>query len=240
MAYQNTFKRKEIKYVLNEAQLAAVQHAMESTMQLDQYGLSTISNIYCDSPDFEMTRRSIEKPQYKEKLRLRSYGAVHPTDTVYLELKKKYNGTVYKRRLPLTLGAAMAYLYHGIRPCADCQVLREIDYTVQHYGAVRAVYVAYERMAYFGKENKEFRITLDFNIRGRMQNLAFGTDDACEVLCTQRYAVMEVKAAAALPAWLITALSENCIYPASFSKVGRIYTKFLMNNKEKNICLKAS
>ncbi len=89
MNYQTTFQRYEMKYLLTPAQKALVLQAMKPHMQLDQYGRTTIRNIYFDTENFRLIRRSLEKPAYKEKLRIRSYRAVGPNDDVFVELKKK-------------------------------------------------------------------------------------------------------------------------------------------------------
>lgn len=242
MSYENTFKRKEMKYMLSTQTLAAIKHAMRGHMQEDDYGLSTISNIYCDSPDDVLVRRSMEKPVYKEKLRLRSYGACSPQDTVYLELKKKFDGVVYKRRLPLRLEEAMAYLDHGVYPQQDSQVLREIDYAVRTWNLAPKLFVEYDRIAFFGVEDKEFRMTFDFNIRSRAHALRFDSHAPCTPLATRPYALLEVKAAQAMPEWLTRTLSTYAIYPVSFSKIGRVYTQRMTQEqkKEKALCLKAS
>ena len=99
MAYQEVFKRVEMKYVLPPDRMSTVREAMEGRMALDRYGLSEIRNLYCDTPSWILARRSIEKPVYKEKVRVRSYGPASGEDTVFLELKKKYDGIVYKRRM---------------------------------------------------------------------------------------------------------------------------------------------
>ena len=113
----------------------------------------------------------MEKPCYKEKLRLRSYGTPKETDLVYVELKKKFDGIVYKRRVPMRYKEAKKYLYNGIRPNMDSQILREIDYTLDFYQARPAVYLAYDRLAFYGKDNPDFRITFDMNIRARQHVL---------------------------------------------------------------------
>ena len=101
MSYTNVFKRYELKYLLTPAQRDAVLLGIAPYMQLDRYGHTTIRNIYFDTGDYRLIRRSIEKPAYKEKLRVRSYRLVGSDDTVFVELKKKYDGVVYKRRIAL-------------------------------------------------------------------------------------------------------------------------------------------
>ena len=127
---QEIFKRYEKKYMLTQKQYDAVMPALERQMDTDHYGEYTISNIYFDTPDFQLVRQSIEKPEYKEKLRLRAYGKATDTSVVYAELKKKFDGVVYKRRIPMPLCQARKYLYYGIRRIEESQILKEIDYVL--------------------------------------------------------------------------------------------------------------
>lgn len=108
MAFQTVFKRYELKYILTAEQKEKVLHAMEPYMVPDQYGRTVIRNIYFDTDDYRLIRRSIEKPAYKEKLRIRSYSQAEPDSTVFVELKKKYKKVVYKRRISLPEEAAHA------------------------------------------------------------------------------------------------------------------------------------
>lgn len=134
-------------------------------MKEDAYGVSMICNVYFDTPDHRLIRRSLEKPLYKEKLRLRSYGKATADSTVFLELKKKYKGVVYKRRVALTEAQAMAYLCESKR-VGDTQILREMDYALSYYGDLRpAMYLCYDRVAFYGEEDPMLRLTFDDNMR---------------------------------------------------------------------------
>ena len=134
-------------------------------MKMDNYGEHTICNLYFDTDDYELIYSSIEKPVYKEKLRLRSYGVPEKNSKVFLELKKKYQGIVYKRRVEMTFQEAINYLSQGIHPDCDSQILKEIDYFKNFYHPVPKVIIAYDRIAYAGIEDKELRITFDKNTR---------------------------------------------------------------------------
>lgn len=217
------FQRIEKKYLLKEEQYEKLIQRIEPYMSMDNYGKHTICNIYYDTDSFELIRESIEKPEYKEKLRLRSYGTPKMTDKVYLEIKKKYDGIVYKRRISLTLEEAVNYLEYGIRPLRDCQILREIDYFIQFYRPSTKVFLAYDRVAYFGKEDPEVRLTFDTNIRSRQEDLDLTHGDYGTYLLEKGYHLMEIKVPLAMPMWLSRALSELEIYPVSFSKYGNVY-----------------
>lgn len=222
---QYVFKRVEKKYMLNREQYEALLHIIEQHMQQDMFGLHTICNLYLDTDDFRLVRSSIEKPVYKEKIRLRSYGIPDENSGVFLELKKKYKGVVYKRRVKMTLSEAKQYLEKGECLGNDKQVMKEIDYFMKFYGGpVPKVYIAYDRTAYFTEEDKNFRITFDTNIRSRLDDLHLEEGDWGEQLISEGMYLMEVKAVAAFPQWLVEAMNRWKIYPTSFSKYGTIYT----------------
>lgn len=220
---QTVFNRYEKKYLMPEDVYLALRKRLAPWMQVDQYGLHTICNIYYDTPDYDLIRRSIEKPVYKEKLRLRSYGIPRMDSTVFLEIKKKYNKVVNKRRIPLTLQQAYDYVEHGIRPAQDSQILREIDFFLERYPLQRGIYLAYDRIAMFQTDNPDFRITFDQRIRSRRMNMGLEQGDAGKLLLPEGYYLMESKIMGATPLWFAQILSELEIYPVSFSKYGNIY-----------------
>jgi hypothetical protein len=221
--YNTVFKRYEKKYLLSEEQYAAFLEIAERYMQVDEYGESTICNIYFDTDNYELVRNSIEKPVYKEKLRMRSYVIPKKDDTVFLEIKKKYQGIVYKRRIALPLEEAYAGLEKGEIAPEKGQIAREINYFLQKYRPSPRVYLAYDRIAMYGKEDAELRMTFDFRIRSRMDELDLMSGDSGELLLPDGQVVLEVKVADAYPMWLIQALEELSVYPCSFSKYGNVY-----------------
>lgn len=225
MADNYVFKRVEKKYLLTEEQYRALSERLSLSMQQDQYGLHTICNIYYDTDQFELIRASIEKPQYKEKLRLRSYGIPKKEDKVFLEIKKKWKGVVYKRRVSMTLEEAEACLEHGRPLSQEGQIEREIDYFIRFHQPKPKMYIAYDREAYVGREDSTLRITFDQNIRSRTEDLQLEMGDAGKLLLERGSRLMEIKVSQAFPLWLAKALSELEIFPVSFSKYGSIYKK---------------
>lgn len=224
MAVLQVFKRYEKKYILTREQERAFLKKIEDKMQLDKYGRHTICNIYFDTPDFDLVRTSIEKPLYKEKLRLRSYGVPQDENsTVFVELKKKYCGVVYKRRVPLTLGEAEDYLYRGHRPEKQDQILDELDWFLKMNKVEPGVYLAYDRRAFFGLDNPDFRLTLDTNIRARRSGLQLSEGSRGEYVLDEDLVLMEIKIPGAMPIWMSRILSELSIFPVSFSKYGTYY-----------------
>lgn len=227
------FQRIEKKYMLTPEQYHSLLHRMEDYMQLDEYGLSKICNVYYDTEDDQLIRTSLEKPPYKEKLRMRSYGVPKADNKVYIEIKKKYNNVVYKRRISLKLHEAEDYLIRGIRPKQDSQILHEIDYFMSYYKPIPKLYLAYDRTAYFGKQDPDFRMTFDSGIRSRRESLSLAYGDVGKKLLEKECYLLEVKAAGAYPLWLANAMSDLKIYPISFSKYGEIYKKELTEKKKK-------
>ncbi len=222
--YKAVFKRVEIKYILDKGQLDAVMDAMSGHMQLDSYGRTEIRNVYFDTPTFLLARRSNDHPLYKEKLRVRSYGEPSPGTDVFVELKKKYDGIVYKRRLTLPLEKAEGWLVRGEDPGSDSQIKDEIDYMLSHYeGLGPAMFLSYEREAYFSTDGGDLRLTIDRNIRAdaRCTGLT-GSHDGFRVLDGDM-ALMELKIPTAIPLWLVRAMNGNGIRKCSFSKYGSAY-----------------
>lgn len=232
---QTVFKRYEKKYMLNQSQYEQLTTAINEHMKIDQYGRHTICNIYFDTDDYRLIRTSIDKPEYKEKLRLRSYGIPTPDSKVFLEIKKKFDGIVYKRRISFPLRDAYTYLADGTYPKEDTQIKKEIDYFISFYRPAPKMYIAYDRIAYFCEDDANFRITFDSNIRYRKEDLFLEHGDHGDVLSGEDMHLMELKIAGAIPLWLVHAMSDLKIYPTSFSKYGTIYKK-LFTEGELKIC----
>lgn len=232
MSDQMIFKRYELKYLITKSQMMMLKKAFEEHMIEDEHGRSTICSLYFDTPDFLLARRSMEHPLYKEKLRLRSYGVASKTDTVFAEIKKKYDGVVYKRRISMKAGDAERYLVHR-QQVVDTQISREIDFLMKRYeGIAPAVFLSYEREAFYGKEDRDFRVTFDENVLWRDYDLDMSKGIYGEGILKPGYALMEVKIGGAMPLWLARLLSENKIYKTSFSKYGNAYRRIF----ERKIC----
>lgn len=222
-----TFKRYEKKYLLTRDKYDKFREEVDRHMQVDEFGLDTINNIYYDTSKYDMIRESVEKPVYKEKIRLRGYGNIKSGDTVYLELKKKYNGIVYKRRAAMKLEEAYAAVSAGHIKKADTQILRELDYVLSFYKPEPKVYLAYDRIALFDPKGSDLRMTFDFNIRYRTYDLDMSHGDYGKNIMNDDSVMLEIKASAAYSFWLIKLLESCEIYPVSFSKYGTVYTQLL-------------
>lgn len=224
MAFQTVFKRYELKYMMTIEQKEKVVTAMEPYMKLDQYGRMTIRNIYYDTETYQLIRRSIEKPIYKEKLRIRSYGQASSDSTVFVELKKKYDSIVYKRRISLPEREAMSWIA-GERHCRNhSQISQEVDYFLDYYRTLRpVVFLSYEREAYYSKDASDFRVTFDDTILCRREDLSLQSEVYGESLLPKGMVLMEVKCSGGIPLWMTNVLSRECIYKTSFSKYGTAY-----------------
>lgn len=220
-----TFRRVEKKYRLNPAQKDALLDIIGPRLTPDVHGRNTICSLYLDTPDHLIIRNSIIARAYKEKLRLRSYGTPSMDDLVFLEIKKKYKGVVYKRREVMTLREAMAYIEAGVKPC-DSQIMREIDYAMHFYRQPKPMMlIAYEREAYFDAENPDLRITFDTNVRARETDCRLEMGSQGEYLLPEDAILMEIKTGGAMPVWLAQALSRCGILPGRFSKYGTAYLR---------------
>lgn len=226
-----SFKRYEVKFFMTPAQREALMPELLEHFCIDEYGKHTISNLYFDTDTYDIIRTSIEKPIYKEKLRVRAYGVPQRgTGQVFVELKKKYDHIVYKRRIAAPVGEAMDFLTGGSAPQGvDQQIAREIAHFQEvHNHPVPKVYLSYDRIAMFGKENSALRITLDQNLLWRDTNLDLCSGSYGQHIIPRDLTLMEIKVPGAMPLWLSHALCKNEIYRTSFSKIGTCYKEFIL------------
>ena len=221
------FRRVEKKYRLSPHQKDALLALIREHLTPDAHGRNTICSLYLDTPDHRLIRQSIATRTYKEKLRLRSYGTPGLDDLVFLEIKKKFKGVVYKRREGMPLHRAMSYIQRGEKP-GDSQIMREIDYTMHFYNQPQpAMLIAYEREAYFCPEVPTLRLTFDTGVRYRETNLCLEAGSHGTALLPDNVILMEVKTDGAMPLWLAHALDECRLFPTSFSKYGTAYLRSL-------------
>ena len=222
----NFFQRVEQKYVLSEEEYKKLFNKIKKHIEKDKYYKSTICNIYFDNNSNELIVNSLEKPLYKEKVRIRSYNTPNIDDAVFLELKGKYNGVVFKRRVKVKLEDIYNYIESGITPNVDNkQIMKEIDYVIKRYDLVPKLFLAYDRLSYCDKNNSNFRITFDTNLRSRKDDLRLELGDSGNLFRKKNFYIMELKSLSSIPIWFINILSELKIYPKSFSKYGNIYSK---------------
>lgn len=229
------FERHEKKYQLDAARKEQFLSALLAHMTPDEYGVHTICSLYCDTEDYRIIRASREKPAYKEKLRLRSYGVPDEDSKVFLELKKKVDGVVYKRRISLCHWEAEEYLSHGVEPASlesfrQRQIFAEIDWFCRRHQPEGRILIACDRLALYGKEDPSLRVTFDFNIRWRGCDLSLTQGDYGAPLLPAGDSLMEIKTGHAMPLWLTELLTRFSLYPQSFSKVGTAYLHLMLGH----------
>ena len=238
------FSRYELKYIISDELFRIFKKQLDGRLEADKYcrhdSFYTICNIYYDTADNEIIRKSIDKPVYKEKIRLRSYGVVKSDDIVFFEIKKKYDGCVFKRRTELTLAEAYNYINGGKMPEArdelDRLVKNEIDFFVHKYKSLMPkVFISYDRIAMYGITDKSFRVTFDSNIRTRRYDLSLDKGIYGDLLMPADCWLMEVKTKDSIPLWFARLLSKYRIYPVSFSKYGTEYKNFITGCKDEKV-----
>ncbi len=231
--YINKFQRKETKYLLNQDEYDLLISKLNKYLVKDEYYKSNISNIYFDTYNDDLIRMSNDKPIYKEKVRLRSYGKVSLDSKVFLEVKKKYKGIVTKRRISVKLKDFYMYLNSG-EMIENSQIMKEIDYLFKYYNLVPKLLLAYDRESYKLINDQNIRITFDTNIRSRKEDLFLEMGSSGNLLFKEKTYLMEIKAMGSYPIYLVNILSKCNIYPISFSKYGSVYK---LNKESDRKCL---
>ena len=224
---QYTFRRYEKKYLLTRNQFHEIREALATYMTDDEFGLHTINNIYFDTPDFQMIRHSLTHPKYKEKFRLRSYGKTEPDSPAYAEIKKKYKHIVYKRRICVPHDDLYRFFQGDMLENADVLTQQEIRWLLYHWQPMPQVYIGYDRIACYGKDDAALRITFDQNLRWRTHDLDLRCGDHGQPVWDEDRIIMEIKFPQSSPLWLASMLSQHGIFPVSCSKVGTCYTRHL-------------
>mgnify|MGYP002624801341 CR=1 FL=1 len=220
-------KRYEWKYILTAEQTAFFTERLKGHMEEDEYGLTTIASLYYDTPDHQLIRTSIEKPEFKEKIRLRAYGPADDETPVYLELKRKAFGVVYKRRVQSTIPQAKAF-FSGSDIFSDGQINREITYFRDYYrDLVPSCMILYDRTAY-RETDGDLRLTIDRNPRYRIDGFRFDRADGIPLL-NPGETILEIKVQDTIPLWLVRILSEGKIKRGSISKYGEAYRHELLS-----------
>ncbi len=222
-------KRYEMKYLLDPEQTEYFKKSLEGHMKIDKFGLTSIASLYYDTPDFRLIRTSIEKPPFKEKIRLRSYGIADDESPVFLELKRKAYGIVYKRRVQSKIPLVKKFFDCEGDICAGGQINREITTFRDYYETlVPACMIIYDRIAYFQPDG-DLRLTIDHNPRYRYEDLDLRVSMDGNSLLDKGWTILEVKVQQAVPLWLSAILTKGHIYKNSFSKYGEAYKRAALN-----------
>ena len=225
------FERYEKKYIITPRQQETILAGMALRTVPDEYGRYTVCNIYYDTPDWRLIRASIGKPDYKEKMRVRSYGVPEKDGRVFAEIKKKSLGIVYKRRITTDAESVAEVLACGGAGEVYGQTGREIDWFQHSFKTSPRVFIAYDRIAFAGIEDPDVRITFDTNLRWRDTELDLRLGDfGAPIVPDSDFVLMEIKLPGVCPLWLARLLSQARAYPASFSKYGTCYTEHIAKN----------
>ncbi len=234
--YKEIFQRKEIKYLLNEKQFVDIKRYLEAFAKVDEYGLSRINNIYFDTPNFYLIRTSLEKPLYKEKLRLRTYGHTTDETNAFIEIKKKYAGIVYKRRISGRYEQMHDYLMGGDEEIGFSQIAAEIKAFKERYDElIPAMSICYDRIAMAGIDDNDFRVTFDTNIEWSEESTDLRDIKKGKQLLKPQQYLMEIKVSNAMPVELSKKMSELGIFPTSFSKYGAGYMEMVRERNQEFI-----
>jgi hypothetical protein len=222
---QFTFKRIEKKWKMTPEQFKELLPYLADHLIKDEYGTSTVISEFYDTPDFSLIRNSIERPLFKEKLRIRSYGVPTEESKVFVEIKRKLNGIGYKRRIYVPYADAKKLLSGKVINSDNSQIEKEILEFVKRYNPIPVATIAYERTALYGKDDKNLRVTIDRHIRYRTNETSLLNGDfGSPVLEDYETILMEIKGQGGIPLWLDEEFSKLRIYRAPFSKIGTAYT----------------
>lgn len=247
----DVFCRVEDKYPMTKKQAEEFVEAIREHVREDAYFRYTVHSVYYDSADCQLAVHSLMKPKYKMKLRLRCYGEADGDTPAFFETKKKYGDIVFKKRITLTENEALNYAENGVMHHVTGNTADEIDYLFRYYDLQPKVHISYDRECWSSISEQDVRITFDFNIRYRTDDLSLRENGSEQKLFDDDTVVMEVKAMDRYPMWLVRLLSERKLYKQSNSKYGKIYTLHQqelnpqfgtayaltgMNAKEKMVC----
>ena len=223
------FRRVEKKYILTRTQYNQIMDILKNYVVQDKYGKSTICNIYFDTNNYELISHSITKPYFKEKVRLRSYNTPKKDSTVFLEIKRKVDGVVGKRRIEMKLSDFYDYIgdSNSVKN-KNLQIKNELDYYFKKYDLSEKMYISYQREAYYEKENKDFRVTFDTDVTAREYNLNLDKGNYGEKILSPDKTIMEIKTLGTIPLWFVKVLDECKICPCGFSKYGEAYTQLVL------------
>lgn len=224
-----TFKRLEKKFLLSPEQYERLMERLSEHIEPDRFFQSTVCSLYYDDDSYSLIRHSIESPVYKEKLRVRSYNVPEENGEVFVELKKKFKGTVYKRRVSLGAREAEAWLAGTAPAPEESQMVREIEWFMHENHPVPKVFIACDRTAWVARDDPELRITFDKDIRYRETELALTAGSHGAPLTEPGQVLMEIKIPGTAPLWLAHMLCELSLYPTGFSKYGTAYKSFILD-----------
>ena len=232
------FRRVEKKYIISKNEYLKIREEIDKYVKMDEYGKSTICNIYFDTDKYELISHSITKPYFKEKVRLRSYNVPNENSMVYLEIKRKEESVVGKRRIGMKLNDFNKYMNNNkLVSNSNIQIKNELDYYFDRLDLHEKMYISYDREAYFDKTNPDFRITFDSNIKARDYNLDLSKGSYGQFILEPDKYILEVKTLESIPLWFVKLLTECKVMPCGFSKYGEAYTQLVLGANTAQTCV---
>ena len=231
---QTVFSRNEKKYQLTLTQASQLIDSLAKNMKSDEYGTYWVQNLYYDTDNWDIINTSMEKPLYKEKMRMRCYGTPETTDRIFLELKKKYAGVVYKRRVAIAPSDIAKYDINKILANDNSQIAKELAYHIQQNDVAEKFFLSYHRQAFAGIAGKDdgLRITIDSDISYRLDKLYFAQPTMGCYELNPNIFLLEIKTPLGIPLWLTRLLCELEIYATSFSKYAACFTDWSQQVKQ--------
>ena len=234
------FSRNEKKYIISQEQSEKLKIRIAEFMKPDKYSTYWVQNLFYDTENWDMIHTSMDKPYYKEKMRLRCYGSIVETDRVFLELKKKYSGVVYKRRVPLTPTNVMAMSIGENLRQSNSQISKELEYHIERTGVTEKFYLGYHRQAFAGITEGDLRLTIDSDIRYRLDNLDFAQLINRGTALDSNIFLLEIKTTSNIPLWLTKMLGELGIYSTPFSKYAACFTHWKNQENSETLVIKSA
>ncbi|MCL1787878.1 MAG: polyphosphate polymerase domain-containing protein [Defluviitaleaceae bacterium] len=228
---ESIFRRQEVKFVITDAQRGQIYDFVAGRIPPDVFGKYLVQSLYFDTDHWDVICTSIDKPLFKEKLRLRCYGVPNLHSTMYLELKKKYRGIVHKRRIAFPMAELEHKSVRDIAAADTTQVGRELNFYLQSMPVHEKVHISYHRAAF--EDDSGLRITFDTDVRFRTNLLDYQHPDGGRPILPPGLTVIEVKTLGGIPMWLARAFSNLSIYPTSFSKYGVGYKKYIVHKGDR-------
>lgn len=226
-----TMSRHDIKYIIDEKTVGELRKCLlANNMRKQIHDSDLVVSAYCDTDDFASIRKCIDDPKHKEKIRIRSYGPIGDDDLAYLEIKRKENGLLTKRRVKVRYGDIPGILSGSQKMQGEFG--DELDDFLSRYpNSEPRIRISYERESYKAEdESSDLRVTLDHDIRYKVGKgiRLDGSDGTC-LMSPRRY-IIEIKTLGETPKWLDMFFKSRSLKPRSYSKYAKAYTKAVRNN----------
>jgi len=232
------FQRYEIKYWLTEERYFDVRDEIQRYMELDPYchdrphHAYPIWSLYLDTFDFATFEERLDGLIFRQKYRLRTYGADKPfedalTDPLFVEIKKKQNKVILKDRSLIKVREALDLLDHAsgnpfmqTLPLAQKKTMERFVFFQNHLSLGPQIAVKYEREAYFGENDRNVRVTFDRNLCAKESRALAEMYTETKNWFHHRnpQIIFEIKVYDAMPQWLVNILRRFQLRSEPISK----------------------